>query len=81
MIAFEITSINKRSKEQIPKTKQRRLRAIHLQGAIEKSPIFQTPQLDSTKIISHFGCTNIIYPDFKCLLTAYFYKNKKNKVY
>ena len=58
-----------------PKMKQRRLGGITLQGTIEKSSIFQTQywengQLDGTIIISHFGCTKIIFSHCKAQIIA-----------
>ena len=52
-------AINKRSKELIPKMKQRRTKAIPLQESIEKSPILpfqysKERKIDVTIIISHF---------------------------
>ena len=61
-------AIKKRSKELIPKLKQRILRAISLQDAKEKSTII-FDKLDGTKIILHFGCTNIIFVDFMLVNT------------
>mgnify|MGYP007022921225 CR=1 FL=1 len=60
--AFKKKKNKKRSKELIPKMKQRRLRAITLQGAIEKNEWF-----DSTIIISPFGGTNNIFADIVCV--------------
>ena len=57
----------KRIKELDTKKKQRRLRAFTLQGAICREKYTNAiaipgkEQCDSTKIISHFGCTNIIF--------------------
>ena len=51
-----------RSKEIIPKMKQRRLRAIILEGAKKiKRRILKKGKLDSTIIISHFVDTNYIF--------------------
>ena len=55
-------AIKKRSKELIQKMKQK-IRAITLQGTIEKNYNF-----DSTIIISHFGCTNNIFTDSTILI-------------
>ena len=48
---------------------QRRLRAITLKGAIQRSSIllaqYWKHEWDSSMIISHFGCTNIIFTDCK----------------
>ena len=50
--------------------KQKRLRTIPLQGAIEQSPILTmltNEQFYSIKIILYFGCTNIKFANFNAV--------------
>ena len=56
---------HKECKELIPKLKRRRLGAITLQGATEKVKYyFCNIKCNSSQIILHFGCTNIIFLDY-----------------
>ena len=58
---------DKEKKQRISKKKkQTRLRSIHLQGAMEKSSkiaiaIWENGHYNTSKIISHVGCTNIFF--------------------
>ena len=55
-------AIKRRSKELIPKMKQRWwLKAITLQGTLEKSLKNNQFNINNTKIILYFGCTNSIF--------------------
>ena len=47
--------------------KQRQLKAITLQGVIEKSNIEKIINFKRTKMISYFGATNNIFVEIKLL--------------
>ena len=67
--------------------KQRWLRAIALQETIQKTPIKlsqyrENEQFDSaSEIISHFGCTNIIFADGKTPFFSLFGKRLTTQKY
>ena len=82
--AITIEREEKRIKEIIPKIKQRRLRAITSQGAIEKSSILlsqycENLKLDNTIIISYFWKTNPIFGNCTKVIVNYKYKSTKSK--